>query len=124
MRNLLKETIINLGLNNKTIEDVLWCGSDAFGWFSWAEFAELADTDYDNGFGGNEVAFDLLIVGKDYWLERHEYDGSEWWESKEIPTKPSLHRKPLALTTRQRIKSEHNTYGDDLLDINGIEGNI
>lgn len=22
------------------------------------------------------------------WLERHEYDGSEWWEYKTMPTEP------------------------------------
>jgi hypothetical protein len=29
----------------------------------------------------------LEIVGDDWWLERHEYDGAEWWEYK---TKPSM----------------------------------
>lgn len=30
----------------------------------------------------------LIVVGKDFWLERHEYDGSEWWEFKSIPMEP------------------------------------
>jgi hypothetical protein len=29
----------------------------------------------------------IIVVGKDWWLERHEYDGSEWWEFKTMPDK-------------------------------------
>ena len=34
---------------------------------------------------GYQVADDLVVVGDSWWLERHEYDGSEWWEYKEKP---------------------------------------
>lgn len=27
-----------------------------------------------------------MVVGDDWWLERHEYDGSEWWEFKRLPS--------------------------------------
>ena len=41
----------------------------------------LLDREYDDGFGGQEL--DGTIVFKDgTWLERGEYDGSEWWEYK------------------------------------------
>ena len=30
-----------------------------------------------------EVAEDLVVVGDNWWIERHEYDGNEWWEYKE-----------------------------------------
>lgn len=26
-----------------------------------------------------------VVVGKDFWLERGEYDGSEWWSFKTTP---------------------------------------
>ena len=42
-------------------------------------------SEYYSGFGTAKVAEDLVIVGDDWWLERHEYDGSEWWEYKETP---------------------------------------
>ena len=29
--------------------------------------------DYDSGLGGQEIAKGFLIVGEDWWLERHEY---------------------------------------------------
>ena len=43
---------------------------------------------------------DLLIVGKDFWLERVEYDGSEWWEFKTMPREPEETRELEALQTR------------------------
>ena len=93
MKNLLVETIEFLNENKRGIEDVEWCGSETFGWFSFEDFVEIANVKYDPGFGGQEVAVDLKIVGKDFWLERHQYDGSEWWEYKEIPKKPEKYNK-------------------------------
>ena len=86
MANLLQETLITLQQKNKTPADVLWVGS-AFGTIciSWKGFSKIADVDYDSGFGGQEIRSDLVVVGKNWWLERHEYDGSEWWEYKELP---------------------------------------
>lgn len=52
---------------------------------TWDEFVSQADKMYDNGFGGVEVFEITMIVGKDFWLERHSYDGTEWWEYKELP---------------------------------------
>ncbi len=86
--NLLEETLEKLIDNNRSASDVEWCGCREF-WFNWNHFVELAkDLDYHDGFGGNEIAMDLLVVGKDFWLERHEYDGSEWWEFKSMPDQP------------------------------------
>jgi len=49
----------------------------------------LLDRDYDSGYGGQELSG--TIVFKDgTWLERGEYDGSEWWEYKSKPSKGSL----------------------------------
>ena len=94
MTNLLQETILTLKDNNKTTTNILWVGSVDFGYFSWQEFAEIAkNTNYDSGYGGQEVASDLLIVGKDFWLERYEYDGSECWEFKQIPKKSKRYIK-------------------------------
>jgi len=94
--NFLKETIETLTDNGKTPEDVLWCGYTA-GYFTWEEFKEKADFKYSNGFGGEEIDLDLLVVGKDFWLERHEYDGSEWWEFKSLPVKPATKALPKVL---------------------------
>ena len=92
-----KETIEILSKYNKTPEDILWCGSEQFGWFTWQDFIEVAPEDYNSGYGGQEIAKDLLIVGKGFWLERHEYDGSEWWEYKSTPQKPKQYKKPTTI---------------------------
>lgn len=86
MINLLTETIDLLAKNGLKPTDVEWVGSrDGQCEGSWADFAAAADFDYDNGFGVNEIPMGLVVVGSDWWLERHEYDGSEWWELKRRP---------------------------------------
>ena len=95
--NLLQETLEILSEHGKTKGDVLWCGNEGVGYFTWEVFERLADKDYDNSYGDAEVVIDLLIVGKDFWLERHEYDGSEWGEYKTMPKKPDRQIKPHTL---------------------------
>ena len=88
--NLLRETLEKLTENNKTPADVRWAGSkDGRYAITWDAFVQLADIVYDDGFGGQEIADDLVVVGDDWWLERHEYDGSEWWEYKTLPVRQS-----------------------------------
>jgi len=86
--NLYKDTLDILKEYGKTFDDVQWCGSPDY-YMTPERFKELASgTQYDASYGSQEVARDLLVVGDGFWLERHEYDGSEWWEFKAIPTKP------------------------------------
>lgn len=95
--NLKNETLEVLADNNKTWEDVEWVGCKKFQ-ISKDRFLELADVEYDDGYGHPDVAIDLLVVGKDFWLERHEYDGSEWWEYKEMFSKPNITKEIKTLT--------------------------
>jgi len=81
MSNLLKETIEKLKDNGKDESNVLWVGDDKYK-TTWENFKQIANVEYDSGFGGQEIASDLIIMGDTFWLERHEYDGSEWWEYK------------------------------------------
>lgn len=96
-RNLLSETVELIKAYGKHETDVQWVGNDAV-WFTWDEFAAVADVVYDAGFGGQEIETSLLVVGSDWWLERHEYDGSEWWEFKVLPTKPDCHITPTSVS--------------------------
>jgi hypothetical protein len=88
--NLLKETEEDFRRIGKTWDDVSWVGSadveipvDAFKKAAWA-------TEYDSGYGTQEIPADLIVVFKDgSFLERYEYDGSEYWVHKEIPQRPS-----------------------------------
>lgn len=52
----------------------------------------LASIDYDNGYGCQEL-FGTIVFKDNTWLERGEYDGSEWWELRELPTEESLFGK-------------------------------
>ena len=81
-------------------------------YFTWEEFAKLANKKYDNGYGGNEVPLDLIVVGKDWWLERHEYDGAEWWEFKKLPVKPKQKIEPFAVFRNQA--TEEHYYSDSI----------
>lgn len=94
--NLLQETINSLKINNKLPTNVLWIGNNNV-WFTWLEFSKIADVEYDNGYGSPEVAIDLMVVGDGWWLEREEYDGSEWWSYKKLPQKPIQHKVPETL---------------------------
>jgi hypothetical protein len=105
VENLLAETLETLTRNGKSPADVRWVGSttDQYSKIpthaagSWDEFAALADFKYDDGYGGNEIVSTLVIVGDDWWLERGEYDGSEWWEYKTLP-KRAVASSPLRLS--------------------------
>ena len=87
--NLLEETKNVLERHGLTMNDVEWVGSYDYT-FPVEKFIELANVEYDNGYGTARVASDLLVCGKDWWLERGEYDGSEWWEYKVAPIKPTM----------------------------------
>ena len=87
MNNLLTETQVVLQSHNKDFKDVRFItnGTDEI---PLESFLKLANKNYDDGYGKTHVNMDLKIVGSNWWLERHEYDGSEWWEFKTIPIKP------------------------------------
>jgi hypothetical protein len=88
MCNLLLETLDELNQYKKKPSDVLWIGTrDGKKAMSWEEFANKADFEYDDGYGGVEINLNLVVVGDGWWLERHEYDGAEGWSYKTVPVK-------------------------------------
>ena len=85
MRNLFKETENILNRNGKTFDDVVSIQGNDFA-ITVDNFIKVAkETNYDSGYGSQEVATDIKIIGDGWWLERAEYDGSEWWEFKKLP---------------------------------------
>lgn len=85
MTNLWVETSRVLVTYGKSFDDVKYIQGSDFG-ITKENFEQVAKkSEYYSGFGSAEVAEDLVIVGDDWWLERHEYDGSEWWEYRETP---------------------------------------
>ena len=53
----------------------------------YEQFLKDLDFDYYSGYGGQEL-FGIVLFNDNSWLERGEYDGSEWWEYKECPKIP------------------------------------
>ena len=91
--NFLNETIVFLDKYGHEPKDVKWIGCKG-GKITWDEFKVIADFFYDNGYVGYVIELTLKVVGEDWWLERHEYDGSEWWEYKKHPKDlPSIEDK-------------------------------
>ena len=89
LTNLLQETIEELKRYGLKEEDVRWVGTRNGKYaISWEEFKKIAKKfNYDAGFGAWYVPLDLVVVGDDWWLERQEYDGAEWWEYRTTPKK-------------------------------------
>ena len=87
MTNLLKETTEALAEHNLTFEDVEYIvlGDTRL---PIDTFKQGANHLYDNGYGATVIPMNLYIVGDEWWLEREEYDGAEWWEYKEKPKCP------------------------------------
>ena len=84
--NFLKETLDKMIENGVSPDDVLYV-FNSFGYCSWEEFEKLASFDYNNGYGLAAIDINLIVRGSDWWLERSEYDGSEWWEFRREPVK-------------------------------------
>ncbi len=85
---MLLETLEKMEQHAKTKEDILWVGSkDGKFAISWEEFSLLADREYDRDSPRQIVAKDLIVVGEGWWLERKEYQGTEWWVYLELPQK-------------------------------------
>ena len=96
--NLYKETIGILTQNDRTFDDVVAiCGNEFQ--ITKDDFVKYSNTEYDSGYGAPEVAEDLLVVGNDFWLERHEYVGSECWEFKAMPKYKELPFKEVTAFT-------------------------
>ena len=89
MTNLFEETIRAMSHHDKKVDDIAWIGGSSF-YIDLSTFIKAAkQTDYDSGYGAQEVAPDLIIAFNDgSWLSRGEYDGSEWWRYNYYPQKP------------------------------------
>lgn len=111
--NLLEETTNFLRNHGHVLENIKYCVID--NWFQNSSLYAVIDDDnisqlkqmlnvnYDNGYGMSEITRKLKLCGKDFWIERAEYDGSEWWEYK---TMPDIHQMKEVKLNRIRIKED------------------
>ena len=82
MINFLEETKQEMKRNGLKYTDIIYIGDKQGDYTcSWEEFQQLANFEYDDGFGWQEIKLDLQIIfTKHRAFIRQEYDGSEWWE--------------------------------------------
>ncbi len=114
--NLWEETQLILADNAKSWEDVLYVTADHFN-ISKENFEMVAkQTEYYQGYGAAEVATDLKLVGKDFWVERGEYDGSEWWDFKIPPSLKAETKEVTRLTGRKWTNLKQTNMTDEELD--------
>ena len=91
--NFLKETLDKMIENGVSPDDVLYV-FNSFGYCSQEEFEKLASFDYNNGYGLVAIDLNLIVRGSDWWLERAEYDGSEWWKFCTMPLRSIQRHDP------------------------------
>lgn len=95
--NLLQETEEVFYRYGYSWQDIKWIGSHSKNFahkdveISVQNFVEIArETNYDSGYGSEEICTDLVIVMTDgAWFTRASYDGAEWWEYHCIPRRPN-----------------------------------
>lgn len=75
--NLYDEIVEKLEEHNKNINDIVWVGTRNYKIDKTKFLEDAKKLYYDDGYGLSVINEDLLIVGKGWYLERWEYDGSE-----------------------------------------------
>lgn len=91
--NLLEETEKVLKEHGKTLDSIWRVYVYAYEYscpvkiLGLKEFKELANIEYNNDFGGQEIK-NMVAKGLDFFMFRHEYDGSEWWEYVSTTVRP------------------------------------
>ena len=110
--NLLDETKGAISRSEHSTDDVRFVGSrDERLGIPWSQAEKVLDIDYDDGYGSQEIAADLVVAFTDGgFLRREEYDGSEWWDY-EPPFRVPETQKPFG-----RVKRTYPAYS--LEDIN------
>lgn len=48
------------------------------------DLLKFLDREYNNGYGGQEL-FGIIYCEDGVWIDRGEYDGSEWWNLNKYP---------------------------------------
>lgn len=83
--NLLEVTLKALEEEGLTFDGIVFISMDGYR-MTVDTFKELAArTNYDSGYGEQEINSSLTIWGMNWVMYRCEYDGSEWWEVRKLP---------------------------------------
>ena len=77
MINFYEEIVKTLEKFNKSINDIVWIGTKIYKVNKEKFLEDAKKLEYDKGYGLEVINMNLIIAGKDWYLERWEYDGSE-----------------------------------------------
>ena len=69
----------------------------------YQDFLKFLDRDYDDGYGGQQL-FGIIVCEDGVWLDRGEYDGSEWWNLHAYPSLNDIFGYKLALKYQRKKK--------------------
>lgn len=85
--NLLEKATEVLHKNDRRWEDVrsLQDLDGEYALFGLDAIQHVLDVCHESGYGTQEIANDLVIVGDGWWMDRRCYDGAEWWAFNEQP---------------------------------------
>lgn len=120
MINLLEETIDAIKASGHVPADIVFIGSPNTGHHcTWEKFKIIADVEYDEGYGLQNVASDLVIEFSDETrLVRTEYDGSEAWR---YIRKFSIPDQPHPISKLVRDEGDRRMYYRTLAELNKDE---
>lgn len=112
MRNLLSETIEDLMNNGRMLSDIVAViGDDRR--ISVEDFIRAADVEYDPYAKHTVVALDLMIIGKDFWMQRTVGRSfGEWWAFYEVPQYEHLPfvKTDVLLSTLSKSKEGRDSF--------------
>ena len=85
--NAKKELLEILKENNKTVDNIVAIFIKyELNYAKIIEINTIEQLDFNYNDGGIQELYGYVLLDDQDWLERHDYDGSEWWEYKKYPS--------------------------------------
>lgn len=110
--NLWEDTVNSLKEEGLSVDGIMFIAMDGYR-MTFDTFKELAQrTNYETGFGEQEINSSLCIWGFNWVMYRCEYDGAEWWEVRELPIDNTPHT-PKHLYNSVSDRAERSEDGTD-----------
>jgi hypothetical protein len=69
----------------------------------YEKFLKFLDREYYSGYGGQEL-YGVIFCENGVWMDRGEYDGSEWWNIHQYPSLSAYFGEKLALKYERNKK--------------------
>ena len=80
----LKVINVSIWKNDSDYNPIYFDLLEGYSLEDYEKFLDKLDFDYSSEYEG-QVLFGLIGCENNIWLDRREYDGSEWWEEQEYP---------------------------------------